>query len=180
MTTGDRGPGVWFFSVLILATLAHLGYRAARLQRTKTVPVSDLAVGTPLPDFQLAPARAASDPLPSAIPGFPDCWVLVVFSPECPHCHTAALRDAAQPAQERLPTIWVGQGSQEANARFADGLPSGVPVFASVDVRARLQVRAFPAAFLVGSGRLIKLIFPYQGAIPKSRLQGFCAGGGRG
>lgn len=156
---------------LVVGTGIHVFYRIRHhLQRTDPNVVAGIPVGDVLPNFRLTSATGSAATLPEA----PDCWVLVVFSPECPHCRVAAERDASQSNEQRYPLLWVGNGSPASVDSFAHALSAPLTVLASPDVRSLLQVRAVPAAFLIGADHRVRLVFPYRGGIAKTRLQGYC------
>lgn len=156
-----------------IATLAHLSWRWFDRRGGLVTSVSELQVGQALPPIALESLGVvtAGDPRPSLPAG---CKILVYFTPDCQHCGTAARLDASSTETNPVPVIWLTNTRDSSLSDFIRSVRPGTPVYFAENGRSVLQVRAFPAAFLVSADGIIRLIFPYQGGLPQSRLRPYC------
>lgn len=170
MKTTQSGTAITF-AVLTVITLLHVGYRVTAPQGTPLM-VSTFPLGsTPsqFTQFALASERPAA-PLSSAA----QCRIVVVFSPACPHCHSAAETEAATPQDDRLPTTWMTTRSDSFAVRFGARLHPDVQARYAPDVMTRLRVQAVPAAFLIDAGNVVRRIWVYQGDENHAELREQC------
>lgn len=145
-----------------------------RERKPNGVTISDLPIGSLLPKVAYKAVNASAD---TTLSHWQGCRVLVVFSPECPHCQAAAMRQAGDTANLGLPTAWLSDSDSLAVGGFVHAVGGKVPVFVATGAMRAFMVRAVPAAFLVTPEDRIALVFPYSRPVPSGRLTPYCARG---
>ena len=139
-------------------------------------PITQFEVGSTLPSLTLASltdtsAAAARAPLPQG------CRVIILFSPTCTHCHTAARRDAATPDSLRLPTLWVSHSNDSSAAAFAAVLPtSGESIrYGGPTAFQQMKIHGVPAAFVASADNTVKWVGGYVGGAENHQiLRNYC------
>lgn len=165
---------VAFYSALVLFTAGNAAFQHWRAQ--PRIPlISTFDTGRPLPRLEYRMiGRDSLRVAPSPSRG--QCQILVVFSPTCPHCHTAAARDASAPdSLTRLPTTWIAVQNNHLLADFEARLRRGAVLTHSPDAKAKLRVQGVPAGFLVGPDNTIRSVWIFNGRENHDELRSKCA-----
>lgn len=163
MTTPNRRT----LAILVLAlaaTAANFLYHQRRSAAATAFQISTFEVGAPLPALDLrlltgAVSGPAGAPLPTG------CRILVLYSPGCPHCHTAALLETGVPDSVRLPVVWISdQDNTEALAFAAQLNPAVAARFGGTEAFRALRARGVPAMFLVSPDDRVLEVAGYSGS----------------
>lgn len=167
-------------ALLVILTAANVGYQYSRSSGRQATWRSSLARGAKLPELDATPLRSASAnaatrSIPSALST--GCRLLVLFSTECPHCHTAAARDAAAwDSTWTVPVVWITNVDNAATAEFAAiaGIHAQVRVAGPKTLDA-LKAAGVPAGFLVSAKDTVLWVGAYGGgASEQSGLRRMC------
>jgi hypothetical protein len=90
---------------------------------------------------------------------------LVLFSVTCPHCHSAAARDAEIPdGVPNLPVVWISETDDAAATEFARLVraPSTVRYGGDAPFK-KLKVTGIPSAFLISADNIVLWAGGYSG-----------------
>lgn len=163
-------------SALIGITATNLGFHTLRARRA-SMWKSKLAPGDTMPPLDITPphfglsSATAAAPLPSG------CRLLVFFATDCPHCHTAAARDAvAWDSTWTVPVVWITNVDDEATMQFAQAAGAHTQVrLAGPHATDVLNAAGVPAAFLVSAPNVVLWTGPYGGGAAEQRaLERIC------
>ena len=152
--------------VLIAATSAHAFYRIGT-RPTGALLVSTLEIGQPVP-------KLAIQPLIPQLPIVSGCRIIVVFSPACPHCHSAKQAEARSTQLHRLPTTWLAAENDSATIAFGRGMHADSRLGFAASAKKKLRIQAVPAAFLVDPEDVVRNIWVYQGTEDHDDLRKNC------
>lgn len=165
-----------FIGVLVLITSGNIGYHLWSDSVNDRNSPAGLDVGTPLPRLEL---RMLNDTTISAVGRtMPEsgCRVLILFSPTCPHCHTAARRDASTADSLLLARLWISHTDDALTVAFARELGTSAAIrFGGPVAFEAMQVRGVPAAFVISAANEVRWAGGYAGGADYHRLiRGFC------
>jgi len=166
---------------LFLVTAGNLGFQYLKSGEAEleAKPASRLAIGSSLPALSLRPLShpgggapaTATTPLPTG------CRLLVVFHPDCPHCHTAARREAAALAahrQDRIPIVWISAFDDPKARDFEANAAAGMPVRFDPDAPRRLKTTAVPVYILASADGRVKFWGAFSGSEDQAELRRRC------
>ncbi|HEX6747370.1 MAG TPA: hypothetical protein VF092_08710 [Longimicrobium sp.] len=167
------------YLVLFVVTAGNLGFQYLKGEQgeLEAKPASRLAIGSALPVLNLRPLShpgGAAPPTATAL--LPTgCRLLVVFHPDCPHCHTAARREAAATNhQDRIPVVWISAFDDDKARDFEADVVTGMPVRYDPDAPRRLKTTAVPVYILVGGDGRVKFWGAFSGAEDQNELRRRC------
>jgi hypothetical protein len=164
-------------AAIIMVTAANVAFQAKLGgARTGTRQVADLAVGSQWPELRLAPVAGVTGP--SALGPLPTgCRIMIAFSVTCPHCHSAAQKEAAVPDSLRLPVVWISDTNDDRAREFASLLsPTSAIRYGGRKAMKQLKLRAVPAAFLVKADNKVRSVTGYAGDEKDHRiLRAWCS-----
>lgn len=166
---------VAFYGVLSVGTVGMLGYTYTQSNKGPIL-ISSFKDSKSLPDLTFR--FVGPDSLAPASPGFEgQCRLLVAFGPLCPHCHSAALQDAAAPdAATRLPITWAAVYQNPKIKEFEAQIRRGTVVRYSPDIMDKLQVQGVPAAFLISADNVVQRSWIFRGTEDHNQLRRECGG----
>jgi hypothetical protein len=165
MTTPQRRRGTAAFTNVLVAIPLVIGAAALAWVNFGPLPENPsqaaflVKAGDPAPPLPLSDAAGTPVPLPSVlVPGAPT--LVMVFSPECQHCHTQlrqldSLRAAEPSLVPRLVLVSVGDEAQTAEYR---GRNPGREVYddPNLGFQRRYDLRAVPALLLVDGKGVVR------------------------
>lgn len=168
--------GIALAGAAAVVTALNFGVQYLRADEDAVGTVSNFKAGSALPALDLPTiagltAPAARRALPTG------CRFLVLFSVECAHCHSSALREAAVPDSVRMPALWISQERDGRVQAIAASLASTSALrYGGPGVFEKLGVRAVPASFLVSADGTVLAYGGYSGAEEDHRfLRNRCA-----
>ena len=165
-----------FLGILVVLTSGNIGYRVWSGPASERNSPAGLTIGTPLPALSLAllgdtTIAAVRRPIPES-----GCRVLILFSPTCPHCHTAARRDAATADSLLLERLWISHTDDSATTAFAREIGSGAAIRSGGPAAFEaMKVKGVPAAFVISGANTVRWAGGYAGGADYHRLiRGHC------
>jgi hypothetical protein len=131
-------------AVLASITLLHVAFRVGQALEADDYRVSDVDPGE-IVELGRASSETTSE----------SCSIVVLFSPTCPHCHSAAGAEAARSHSLILPTFWITEPTPEAGS-FENRIAAESTLLILPDAFSLFRIRAVPAAFLMRGDTVVR------------------------
>ena len=170
-TDGEKGRVgtvglVIFLSVMMLGHGAlqrcFLGQGDGRFQQ-----VRGLGPGDELPDLDVFPSQLVD-------PSAPECQLIIVADPACPHCRIAAKHWRVGRRRDGRQAMWIVGDSTPGPSALEASLPPWEGILTNPVLVRTLDVRAVPATFLIRPDGVLARVWPSTGPETDDELDAGC------